>query len=212
MQDFIEKLTSLLAGDKGGLKSQLLMAPDFREDEIQKRPKDIRIRKSAVLLLFNPFLEEISLIFTKRSTKLKVHRGQVSFPGGRMDEEDDNLQETALRESCEEIGVCPVDVEVLGNLSDLFIPPSNFDVHCVVGVLKQKPTYKINPDEVEEIIEVPLSMLLDSKNVKRKNFVVSSLDNERWAPYYDVKGLEIWGATAMMVSELLELARKIPSK
>ena len=185
------------------------MAPEFRKEEIQERPQGFQARESAVLLILNPFSEDLSLIFTKRSSKLNVHRGQVSFPGGQRDEKDKNLVNTALREACEEIGVCTDEIEVLGSLSDLFIPPSNFEVHCVVGVLLNKPQYKICPDEVEAVVEVPLHLLLDSRNVKRKTFTSSSSGNSRLAPYFDVKGLEIWGATAMIVSELLELVREL---
>ncbi len=212
MQRFIDDLIQALAGDKGGLQSQLLMAPEFRKEELQQRPEGFRARESAVLLLLNPFSKELSLIFTKRSSMLKVHRGQVSFPGGQRDKKDKNLLNTALREAYEEIGINKEDIEILGNLSELFIPPSNFDVHCVVGILQKKPQYKINPNEVEEVVEVPLSMLLDQKNIKRKTFTSSSSDKHRPAPYFDVMGLEIWGATAMIVSELLELIRALKSK
>jgi 8-oxo-dGTP pyrophosphatase MutT (NUDIX family) len=212
MQQTIAKIQEALAGEKGGLKDQLLMAPKFRKEELKKRPKGFVARKSAILLLLNPFSEDLSLIFTKRSSKLKVHRGQVSFPGGQKDKEDKSLQETALRETCEEIGICGNVVKVIGNLSDLFIPPSNFDVYCIIGVLQKETSYSINTDEVESVVEVPLKMLLDSKNIKQKIFTSSSSGEQREAPYYDVMGLEIWGATAMIVSELLELIRRYDIK
>ena len=208
MQQIIKEIETALAGEKPGLKAQLLMAPEFRKEELLNRNDRSKTRKSAVLLLLNPFDTELKILFTKRSSSLKVHRGQVSFPGGQYDKSDQSLQETALRETCEEIGICKDDIRVLGELSELFIPPSNFDVHCVVGVLKKPAIFNLNTDEVEAAVEVPLSILLDKTNIKEKVFTSSSSGKHRPAPYFDVMGLEIWGATAMIVSELLELIRQ----
>ncbi len=208
MQQFFENIKQALAAKKyGGLATQLLMAPEFRKDEIANRDAAKPSRESAVALLINPFAEELSIIFTKRSSALKVHRGQVSFPGGQMDKTDPDFEFTALREVEEEIGIKRGDIEVLGWLSNLFIPPTNFEVHVLVAYFKRKPVYVINPAEVEEVVEVPLQILLDKKNIKSKVFSSSSSGDERQAPYYDVKGLEIWGATAMILSEFLELVR-----
>ena len=208
-QDFIAALEKALQGAKGGLEAQLRMAPEFRKEEIaKKKSEDAPARKSAVIILINALDNEPKLIFTKRSPKLKVHRGQVSFPGGQCDKEDQSPLHTALRELREEIGIDSEDVAVLGSLSDLFIPPSNFDVKVLVGALKRKPEYKLNYDEVAEVVEVPVRMLLDAGNVKEKVFYKSTSGRERKAPYYDVIGLEIWGATAMIVSELLDLLRR----
>jgi len=208
MQQIIKAIEAALAGEKPGLKAQLLMAPEFRKEELMNRNDRSKPRKSAVLLLLNPFDKELKLLFTKRSSSLKVHRGQVSFPGGQYDQNDISLQETALRETCEEIGVCKADIRVLGELSELFIPPSNFDVHCLVGMMKKPVIFNINTDEVEAVVEVPLSILLDKTNIKEKVFTTSTSGKQRPAPYFDVMGLEIWGATAMIVSELLELIRQ----
>jgi 8-oxo-dGTP pyrophosphatase MutT (NUDIX family) len=205
---FVEGLKRALAGEKGGLEAQLQMAPDFRSEEIRRRSPENNPRKSAVIILLNPFADELSLVFTKRSPRLKVHRGQVSFPGGQMDKDDRDLLETALREMREEIGIAAEDIQLLGQLSDLFIPPSNFDVAVFVAVLMRPPKYRINPDEVEDVVEIPLRMLLEPENIKRKVFYKTTSGVDRSAPYYAVKDLEIWGATAMIVSELVELIRK----
>ena len=203
MEEVLNQLKLVLEGEKPGLDAQLLMAPEFRKEELLKRDENQWPKKSAVLLLFNPFSEELSIILTKRSSRLKVHRGQVSFPGGRVDANDKDSIATALRETDEEIGISLDNITVIGELSNLFIPPTHFDVMPIVGVLREKPKYKINPDEVETVVEVPLSKLLDVKNTKRKVFYTSSSGVDRTAPYYDVMGLEIWGATAMILSELL---------
>ena len=203
MENLKNQLLNALKASKPGQKAQLLMAPDFREEELLQRDNKLASKKSAVLVLFNPFSDELSLIITKRSSRLKVHRGQVSFPGGRADKADKNPIETALRETEEEIGIPRQSIEIIGQLTNLFIPPTNFDVVPVVGFLKTVPNYNCNPDEVEQVLEVPITKLSDSSNIKQKVFYTSSSGIDRKAPYYDVMGLEIWGATAMILSELL---------
>jgi len=203
----LETIKQCLDSQLPGLEAQLIMAPEFRKEEILKRDPNQQPKKSAVLLLLNPFSDELSIILTKRSSSLKVHRGQVSFPGGRVDAEDENVTATALRETWEEIGIPSESIEIIGQLSNLFIPPTHFDVMPIIGVLKQKPNYKINPDEVASVVEVPISQLLDSENIKRKVFYTSTSGIDRSAPYYDVMGLEIWGATAMILSEFVELVK-----
>ena len=209
MNDLKGVLKKVLEGEKPGIQSQLLMAPKFREEELMQRDANLPSKKSAVLILFNPFSTELSIIITKRSSRLKVHRGQVSLPGGRVDKSDVDVQATALRETWEEIGIPSKHVEVIGQLSGIYIPPTNFDIVPVVGFLKEKPVYKISIDEVEEVVEVPLSQLMDSNNVNEKVFYTSSSGEDRKAPYYDVMGLEIWGATAMILSEMVEIVKVI---
>lgn len=209
MENLISSLIVILQGKKPGAVAQLLMAPKFRKEELLDRDPNLVSKKSAVLILFNPFATELSIIITKRSSQLKVHRGQVSLPGGKMDAEDKNANATALRETWEEVGIPSNYIEVMGHLSNLYIPPTNFDVVPVVGVLTKKPQYNISPNEVEEVVEIPVSHLLDSSNIKEKVFFTSSSGQDRKAPYYDVMGLEIWGATAMILSELIELIRQV---
>jgi 8-oxo-dGTP pyrophosphatase MutT (NUDIX family) len=209
MEDFKAKLKQQLQGEKPGIRAQLLMAPKFREEELMQRDANLPSKKSAVLILFNPFSPELSIIITKRSSRLKVHRGQVSLPGGSVDKHDVDAEATALRETWEEIGIPSKHVEVIGQLSGIYIPPTNFDIVPVVGFLKEKHTYNINPDEVAEVVEVPLSQLMDSNNIKSKVFYTSSSGEDRKAPYYDVMGLEIWGATAMILSEMVEIVKVI---
>ncbi len=209
MKDFKQKLSQQLQAKRPGLQAQLMMAPKFREEELMQRDANLPSRKSAVLILFNPFSTELSIIITKRSSRLKVHRGQVSLPGGSVDKNDVDAEATALRETWEEIGIPSNDVEVIGQLSGIYIPPTNFDIVPVIGFLKRKPNYNINPDEVAEVVEVPLSQLMNPNNIKRKVFYTSSSGQDRKAPYYDVMGLEIWGATAMILSELVEIVKII---
>ena len=208
-EEFIAELHTALPNRKGGLEAQLLMAPSFREEELIKRDPEVTSKKSAVLVLLNPYSSKLSLIITKRSSKLNSHRGQVSFPGGKVDETDKNITETALRETDEEIGIQAKDIQVIGYLTKLYVPPSNFDITPVVAILKKAPDYAINDDEVESVVEVPIQDLLDNSNILEKPFFKTSSGIDRVAPYYDVMGLEIWGATAMIISEFIALIKNL---
>ena len=162
-----------------------------------------RTRRSAVLICFYPFQNSIYLPLILRPQYDGVHAGQMAFPGGRMERFDENLTRTALRESQEEVGIRVSDVKVLGLLTELFIPPSNFYVQPVVGVLPYRPDFYPDPREVEAIVEVDLETLLDETIVGDSQIEVRGVLVD--APFYQIQGLRVWGATAMMISELLML-------
>ncbi len=156
------------------------------------------------MLLFYQDEDKIKLPLILRPVYVGVHSGQIGLPGGRMEEGDKDFFETALREANEEIGINPADVTVIGHLSDLFVFASNYMVHPVVGYMKHRPTFLTDPREVDQLIEVPLSTLLDKSSRGITNIVVSG-NMEVSAPYFDVDGHTVWGATAMMLSELLSV-------
>ncbi len=160
-----------------------------------------RTRRSAVLICFYPYQHSIYLPLILRPQYDGVHAGQMAFPGGRMERIDENLTRTALREAQEEVGIRVSDVKVLGLLTELFIPPSNFYVQPVVGVLPYRPDFYPDPREVEAIVEVNLDTLLDETIVGNSQIDVRGIMVE--APYYQIQGYRVWGATAMMISELL---------
>ncbi|MBN8825292.1 MULTISPECIES: CoA pyrophosphatase [unclassified Spirosoma] len=162
-----------------------------------------RTRRSAVLICFYPFQNSIYLPLILRPQYDGVHAGQMAFPGGRMERFDENLTRTALRESQEEVGIRVSDVKVLGLLTELFIPPSNFYVQPVVGVLPYRPDFYPDPREVEAIVEVDLETLLDETIVGDSQIEVRGVLVD--APFYQIQGHRVWGATAMMISELLML-------
>ena len=137
-----------------------------------------------------------------------VHSGQVSFPGGRVEKSDTGLVQTALRESNEELGIPQEKVEILGNLTELFIIASNFTVLPVVGSLDFRPEFIPDEREVVEIIETPISNLLDSKVIKERGFEVGAGYSIN-APYFDINGHHVWGATAMMLSEFLTVYKDL---
>ncbi|NEU67311.1 NUDIX hydrolase [Spirosoma agri] len=160
-----------------------------------------RTRRSAVLICFYPYQDSIYLPLILRPQYDGVHAGQMAFPGGRMERFDENLTRTALREAQEEVGIRVTDVKVLGLLTELFIPPSNFYVQPVVGMLPYRPDYYPDPHEVEAVVEVDLETLLDETIVGDSQIEVRGVVVD--APFYQIQGHRVWGATAMMISELL---------
>ncbi len=187
-----------------GITAQLLMAPQHRKEELLSYKHIKATKTSAVLILL--FLDndsKLKVLLTLRAQDLSKHKGQVSFPGGRMDNCDVNLKATALREAYEEVGLRNNNLKIIGSLSPLVIPITDFIVYPIVAYCPMKPILKRNPDEVQKIILVPLEDLLNNKNIKYKVFESSSSGKSYSAPYFDVEGIEIWGATAMILAEAL---------
>ena len=155
-------------------------------------------RSAGVLILLYPRDGAWYFPLMKRVDDGLVHSGQISLPGGSQ-EAGESLQATALREACEEIGAACADVEVIGQLSTIYIPPSNFLVTPSVGCVDQRPDFQCDPREVAELIEVPLSMLFDRDVVKREPWALRGVTVE--VPFYQIGPHKVWGATAMILSE-----------
>jgi 8-oxo-dGTP pyrophosphatase MutT (NUDIX family) len=191
-----------------GVAAHLKMAPENRvHDLINNNDNVLNARKSAVLILFFHDDDILKMIVIRRSVYVGIHSGQIAFPGGRYEEEDKDVRTTALREIEEEIGIPEDKIEILGQLSDIYVPPSNFMISVFVGYLAERPEYKIQEREVDEVIEIPFDDFLKPDLIKEKDFYVGSLRAAKKAPYFDVTNAEIWGASAMVVSELLDLLK-----
>ncbi len=161
-------------------------------------------RPSAVLCLLFPVDDRLYMLLMKRKEDNTAHSGQVSFPGGSYDITDADLMATALREANEEVGILSSDVDILGALTPLYIPVSNYNVYPYVGYTKQRPEYNLSQNEVSYTIEVPLSSLLHSSRKIKTDVVSPVIPNViRNVNAYKLEdGTIIWGATAMMISEL----------
>lgn len=159
---------------------------------------------SAVLILLYPERGDLHLPLMVRTPDHTVHSRQVSLPGGRTEPEDADIIATALREAEEEVGVSRNDIEVLGKLTPLFIPVSNFWVQPVLGLVDQKPIFTPDPAEVDELLEIPVSFLNDPALRMQKNIMISS-GLRMNVPCYEFHGHTVWGATAMILSEFSEL-------
>ncbi len=158
-------------------------------------------RQASVLILAFPVADSgLHLVLTRRSEALRGHSGQISFPGGRRDPQDTSHVATALRETCEELGVCGSAMSVLGTLPDLYIPPTHYNVAPVVAAMGETPHFLPNADEVAEVLTLPIAQLL---NPALKHSETRQFGGAQWhVPYYAVSGHKVWGATAMMLSEL----------
>ena len=158
---------------------------------------------AAVLLPFYEKEGEYYILLTKRTEKVEHHKGQISFPGGARHEQDRDLRDTALRETFEEIGVRPEDVEILGELDNMGTFTSKFLISPFVGIIPYPYEFIVNEDEIEELIEVPLSALADEKNYGEKAHEIDEVSY--MGNVFEYNGRVIWGATAMMLKQLLDL-------
>lgn len=195
------KIREILSGDLPGEVSHRKMLPPGRKYSL---PQEHQItRNSGILLLVFPEGNEIYTCLIRRPSYMKHHAGQIGFPGGQMEEPDATLLETALRETREEIGIDTDPLEVLGSLTPLYIQISNFFIFPFVAWTDQKPDFNVNTDEVEKLILFPFIRHLNASEWKEAE--VDSSTGKLWVPSFNWEGNEIWGATAMILAEFLDL-------
>jgi 8-oxo-dGTP pyrophosphatase MutT (NUDIX family) len=176
------------------------MAPLSRRQPSRASVEAQDCREAGVLALFYPDdNDSAQLLLTKRPEAMNKHAGQVAFPGGRR-EEGESLEETALRETEEEVLIPSEDVNLLGALTSLYIPPSNFCVHPFVGTIDYTPDLSVQTEEVAVVFGVPPELLTSRKARMTINMRVG--DAKRDIPYFAFNGHVVWGATAMMLAEL----------
>lgn len=206
--EFINKLTRDLALPLPGMQIQLRMTSNRRVREMMEFRQSDQVIKSSVLVLLFPGRENAQPTFVVilRPTYEGIHSGQISLPGGQFELTDENLMQTALRETNEEIGMNPAEVTIIGHLTELYIPPSNYLVQPFVGYTNKSPVFNPQPKEVEQIIEIPVRQLLDEKNVVDKEISVAGIQFS--TPSFFIDGTTIWGATAMILNEFKEILRK----
>jgi 8-oxo-dGTP pyrophosphatase MutT (NUDIX family) len=186
-----------------GERAQKKMSPSVRYTN--SKPPDPKYRKeSGVLILLYPDGNDWATVLMER-TVIGPHGGQVSFPGGKKERDDPTIEYTALREAKEEVGVRIEDVQILGSLTKLFVPNSNYLISPIIALATTKPIWIINPIEVKSLIPVKLKYLFD--DTIKKTRIISRNGVEIEAPFYDVQGHFVWGATAMIISEFETLLR-----
>ena len=186
-----------------GQAAQFNMAPRPRTGAEMDETGHPDARQSSVLLLFYPYEETVYFPLILRPTYPGVHSDQVGLPGGGYEAQDSDLIETALREAQEEIGVDPAQVSVLGQLSKLYIRPSNNLVLPVVGWSAERPTFRPDPHEVALLIEASLLEFLDPANLRTE--VWEFQNRKASVPLFGIQNQVVWGATAMILGELLAL-------
>ncbi|MCP4539783.1 MAG: CoA pyrophosphatase [Chloroflexi bacterium] len=196
----IEYIRAAMRGPLPGIQAQITMAPIPRALEL---PAGAKSRQAGVLLLLYPIRTVLHLMLTVRTSNLNHHSGQISLPGGGLEKEDASLQETALREAREETGIVTDELEMLGPLTPLYIPPSNNLIYPFVAYTPQRPAFRLDPREVAELLDVSLRLLL--------NPATRSEEEWKWrgaplhVPFYAVNEHKVWGATAIVLAEFLAL-------
>ncbi len=203
IKEISKTIKRLLESELPGKTSHLKMIPETR----RSFKNNVRDKQAAVMLLLFQENDEIKLSFIKRNEYKGVHSGQISFPGGMRENADRDLLHTSLRETSEETGINEKDINVLGKISTLYIPVSNFVVQPYVAYLDFSPTFDPDPVEVKFMIKVPLKHLLNKDNRKKEQWNLSG--DEVRVPFFFYKDFKIWGATAMMLSEFLDIIQDI---
>ena len=195
-----------LNGELPGLSSHLKLAPDSRAEQIASYKESKRqAKKSAVMILLFHENEKLKVIFIRRGMYVGIHAGQIAFPGGRFEDSDVTVENTAFREIEEEIGVTRDKIELLGQLTDIYVPPSNFLISIFVGYLSERPQYKPDEREVAEIIELDFENFLVENVISEKDFQVPSTTESVRALYYKLPNADLWGASAMVMTELIDV-------
>ena len=204
--DFVTTVEERLRQPLPGVSAQLRMAPKPRRGwKAGYIPEDTRL--AAALLLLFPVGDEPYTVLTVRTSDVPSHRGQVSLPGGGV-REGESIVDAAQREALEEVGVDPSSLAILGRLTPLHIPVSGFALHTVVAASQEGPTFAPCAREVARVIEVPLSELAAPETLRLD--VWSWGDGDRRVPFFKIGGETVWGATAMVLAEFLELAGAPP--
>ncbi|PJF44514.1 MAG: coenzyme A pyrophosphatase [Phototrophicales bacterium] len=156
-------------------------------------------KEAAVLVLLYPHPIDLHLVLIRRNTYNGVHSDQIGLPGGKREYQETFLQ-AALRETEEELGVSSKSIQLIGNLTPIYIPPSDYIVHPFVGYVMSRPIWIPDPKEVVEVIETPLAILLDDTIKQHQHMNIQGITVR--VPYYNIQGHQVWGATAVMLSEL----------
>jgi 8-oxo-dGTP pyrophosphatase MutT (NUDIX family) len=190
-----ELLRTRLTGTLPGLEAQLRFAPRAARTP----PTAVPSRVAAGLILLYPVGGEAVVPLTRRADNLARHAGQISLPGGASDP-GETAVETALREAQEEIGIDPASVRIVGELTPLHVTVSGFMLHPIVAATDARPDFVAAPDEVAAVLEVPLEHLCDVSRIRQGTLVRDGVKVKY--PYFDLDGQEVWGATAMVLSEL----------
>jgi 8-oxo-dGTP pyrophosphatase MutT (NUDIX family) len=208
-QDFLKYVPKFVEVVLPASESHYKMAPQERIDilnvsEMEKKNPKI----AAVMMLFYPKNGKTHLVLIVRNSYEGIHSAQIAFPGGKYEIDDFNFENTALRETYEEIGISPDFMEIIKPFTQLFIPPSNFMVYPFMGICKEEITFTPDENEVAKIIELPLSNFLDDTIIVNVN-MSTSYANEIMVPAFKIEEHIVWGATAMMLSELKDVLKKV---
>lgn len=209
-ETFLKSISKIEHIPLPGQESQFKMSPPYRNELIRQQKKAMKTAKQAgVMALFYPDREQNTrLILILRKTYKGVHSAQVGFPGGKLEADDPSIEYAALRETFEEVGVPLEMITVLKQMTSLYIPPSNFTVYPFLGIANESPKFIKQDDEVEDLIEVNFNDFINDKYVTSQ-MIMTSLNQQVEVPVFKLNGHTIWGATAMMLSEIKDLLKTV---
>lgn len=203
-----ERLRVMLSKEKPGLAVQKEMAPSILDADKYYIPADDHKRAGVLIMLYKEH-ELWHTVYIKRASHAKdKHSGQIGFPGGRYEKQDQTMQDCALRETEEELGISRDKITILGELSPLHVYASNHMVYPFVGVLEGVPVFEANQKEVEYVYPTPLNYINDKAVMRTKDLSLRGVILKN-VPYYDLYGEILWGATAMMTAEFLHIWNKV---
>ena len=207
--EFLKYAPKILNVELPAMDAHRKMVPPNREELLRNTDfTKITPKKAAVMMLFYPKNFQTHLALILRTSYNGVHSSQIAFPGGKVEPEDLDLSHTAIRETHEEIGVHPTNINVVRAFTEVYIPPSNYMVYPFFGYSQSELQFELQEDEVAGLVELSLVDFLDDKNVTTTTMKTS------YAGSIDVPGFQmnehfIWGATAMMLSELKETLKMV---
>lgn len=200
-KECINRISNNLQQPLPGNKAHAKLMPDIELKNLYSNPLHNSILSSVLILLF-PIDNVPHIVLIKRAEYKGIHSNQIGLPGGKMEKSDKNLQETALRETFEEIGVNANKIIILGQLSKLYIPPSNYLVYPFVGYTKTIEPFVKQDKEVAAIIVADINKFCD-KNIYQMQ--IQNHSGTFTAPYYKVNDNNVWGATAMILCEFAQI-------
>ena len=208
-QEFLEYVPKLMTAELPAEVSHIKMAPLERIESLKNF--DIGIKKpkiAAVMMLFYPKNGITHLVLIVRNSYKGVHSAQIAFPGGKYEAQDEIFENTALRETHEEVGIHPNNMEIIKTFTPMYIPPSDFMVHPFLGISKEEIVFIPNIKEVANIIELPLTVFL-SDTIITDTKLSTSYANDITVPAFKIEEHIVWGATAMMLSELKDVLKNV---
>lgn len=198
-------LKEILSGELPGSVAHNKMLPPGRR--LKSFDHELStVKMSSVLLLLFPDGDQLYICLMKRPSTMTHHPGQISFPGGKVEKEDVSAEMAALREAREEVGIDPSSIEILGKLSDLYVEVSKFSIQPFLAWADKRPDFLVNSGEVEELILLPLSDFIYAETIAEAEF--QTVTGPLRVKYYPYNGEFIWGATAMILSELIEILKR----